>query len=207
MIIVIGSLLGRLDDSGGVEPAGFVATFASSAAQQGADVQVVARLGDDDVGDAILLRLAAAGIGHVASMRDAGRATPLIAEPAVDDLGDETQPIGVAAVDGLPLEAADVGLALRYLADYRVVVIAPTLDQAVIEEASSAARWAGAHLVVLTTNDDSGDVALPDDALVVSAEIDAEGLADRLGRYAASVDSGEGADIAYAALTGATTDS
>ena len=45
------------------------------------------------------------------------------------------------------LDPADVGLALRYLSDYRVIVLIHPTGQEMVAEASAAAGWAGAHLV------------------------------------------------------------
>ena len=201
MIVVIGSLIGRLDDAGDVHPGGFVATLATSAASDGASVQVVARVGDDAAGDAVLLGLAAAGVGHVAALRDASRGTP-VTSPADDNPaedGERTLP------PGPPLDAADVNLALRYLSDYRVIVVAHAPDAGVLAEAVSASSWAGAHLVVVSTAKTTSAVTMPDAGLVLSADPEADAVAARLGRYAAAVDAGSDPDTAYAVLTGATT--
>ena len=207
MIVVIGTLVGRLDAEGTIEHAGFAAALASAAAAKGADVQVVARIGDDDVGDKVLLGLAAERVGHVATLRDAGRRTALIRDDEDENPGAEAAPRDAVLGDGPTLEAADVGLAMRYLSDYRVIVLAHTADPALIGEAATAAGWAGAHLVVVTSPSESLDMTLPGDALVLSAGPDADGLAVRLGRYAAAIDAGESADTAYAVLTEANTES
>ena len=204
MIVVIGNLIGRVDEAGEVQPAGFVATLATSAAKAGSSVQVVAKIGDDPAGDAVLLGLAAAGVGHVATLRDAGRSTPVSGETDGEDPAGHTASTSFA---GDPmLEAADVSLALRYLTDYRVIVVAHAFAAAVLAEAASAATWAAAHLVVVSA-DEAIDTSIPHDALVISADLDADGLATRLGLYAATVDAGERPDTAYAVLTEATIDS
>jgi sugar/nucleoside kinase (ribokinase family) len=209
VIVVIGRVLGRSDGAATV-PAGFAAAVASTAAREGSRVEVVSRVGDDDVGDAVLIGLARAGVGHVATLRDAGRRTPLLAPqdeahtPTDDgDLVSEDE-----ASDGGPvLDAADAGLALRYLADYRVIVLAHQLDPDLIGEVASAARWAGAHLVIVTPPGVTQAETLPDSALVVAAEPDAEEIAARLGAYAAAIDGGREPDTAYAVLTGANAES
>jgi sugar/nucleoside kinase (ribokinase family) len=205
VIVVIGNLVGRIDEVHGIEPAGFVAIIASAAAEGGSQVQVVARVGDDSVGDAVLLGLASRHVGHVATLRDAGRRTPLL--HSAEDPADDAEPSegDVAAFDDATLDAADVGLALRYLTDYRVIVIAHMLDGALIREAVSATSWAGGHLIVVTPPDVTLDAPVPVDALVLSAAPDAEAIASRLGRYAAAVDAGRDLDRAYAALTASNT--
>jgi sugar/nucleoside kinase (ribokinase family) len=209
VIVVIGRVLGRSDGAETV-PAGFAAVVASMAATQGSRVELVTRVGDDDVGDAVLIGLARAGVGHVATLRDAGRRTPLRpaegeAQSPIDDDGDAEadRESDVAPV----LDAADAGLALRYLADYRVIVLAHMLDPDLIGEVVSAARWAGAHLVIVTPPDFTSAASLPDSALVVAAEVDAEAIASRLGAYASAIDAGHEPDTAYAVLTGATAES
>lgn len=205
MIVVIGSLMGRRDEAGHIKPAGFAAEIAVAAVRSGSPVQVVARVGEDAVGDEVILGLAADRIGHVATLRDAGRETAVI-----DDAMDET-------IDGEPdatdsderaagiLDGPDVDLALRYLSDYRVIVIVHPADAGVVREAASAATWAGAHLVVVVAQDAPiAAGSMPNDALVVLAQPNAEGLAARLGVYAASVDSGSDPDTAYAVLTATT---
>jgi hypothetical protein len=205
VIVVIGSLFGRLVEADGIEPAGFVAAVASAAVEAGAQVQVVARVGEDDVGDAILLGLASRHVGHVATFRDAGRRTPVL--HTVEDPADDAEPPegDPAAIEDATLDAADVGLALRYLTDYRVVVVAHVLDGALITEAVSATSWAGGHLIVVTPPDVTLDVPIPAEALVLSAAADAEAIAGRLGRYAAALDAGGNLDRAYAALTATNT--
>jgi len=206
VIVVIGDVAGRRRDANGVGPGGPAAAVAMAAAEAGATVEIVTRVGDDVAGDAVVLALAQSGIGHVATIRDAGRRTPVLpdttdgADPGTDALPAET--IDVDASEAPAVDAADIGLALRYLSDFRVIVLMHPSDPAIFREASEAAGWAGAHLVVVTvpTSDPVGDV--PDGALAISADEDTEGVATLLGRYAAAVDRGEEPAAAYAALTG-----
>ena len=203
MIVVIGNLVGRLDDAGDVQPAGFVAVLSVSAAKAGSSVQVVAKVADDSAGDAVLLGLAAAGVAHVATLRDASSSTAMFRE-SEETLGDGDEPAVRVDRDGLTLDAADVGLALRYLSDYRVLVVAHDSNGGVIAEAALAATWAGAHLIVVSAEQGTVDVSVPSAAFVLEAAPDAEGLAAALGKYAAMVDSGKDPDTAFAVLTGAT---
>lgn len=205
MIVVIGTVVGLSGPDDSVEPGGFAAHVALAAARQGALVELVTRLGDDDVGDAVLLGLARAGIGHVATLRDAAHRTPLLPHsdgPVAPDGDGESRLADDIAQDQPTLEAADVGLALRYLPDHTVIVVAHTPDAGLIDEAVSAAAFAGAHLIVVSSPD-SPIEGVPDTALALSVERDAEEVAARLGRYAAAVDAGEDRDTAFAVLTAA----
>lgn len=208
MIVVVGDVMGRAGASGGMEPAGFAATAASAAAAAGARVELVTRLGEDEAGDAVILGLARAGIGHVATLRDAGRGTPVISSPD-DEAGADLDDDGASSVaqppTGPTLEAADVALALRYLSDYRVIVVSHPSDDGVLAEAVAAAGWSSAYLVVITSAE--VETPVPAEAIAVAAEPGAEAVAERVGRYAASIDSGGDLDAAYAALTGANADS
>jgi hypothetical protein len=207
VIVVIGDVMGRRDPAGDIEPAGFSATVALSAARAGATVEVVTRLGDDPHGDAVLLNFAAAGVGHVATLRDPGHDTPLT--PDADDPLTSDEPAPDRTMDrgsgaGPRLEAADVTLALRYLTEFGVIVVAHA-DADIVDEAAAAAGWAGARLVVVTLPDGEAPRDLPVDVLMLAADRDAEGIATLVGHYAAEVDSGADPISAFAALTAATT--
>ena len=165
----------------------------------------MARLGDDPAGDAVLLRLAALGIGHVATLRDPARPTrsvPAEAEPLDPDPSSDAPDAGPTAEEPT-LDAGDVGLALSYLTDFRVVVAIHPSD-GVLAETVAAAAYGGAHLVVVRAGESPSpsDVALPTDALVLAAPLDGTALGDPLGRYAAAVDAGEDPAAAYAATFG-----
>lgn len=209
VIVVIGAVVGRRRGSHGVAPAGPTAGVAIAAAAAGSTVEIVARVGDDTPGDAVVLALAQSGVGHVATIRDAGQRTPVLpddadhADPGADGTQADTR--AAEAAEAPALDAADVGLALRYLSDYRVIVLVHPKGPGVVAEVSAAAGWAGAHLVVVTTADHpASDV--PDGALVITADHDAESVAALLGQYAAAVDRGEEPANAYAALTGVLSD-
>lgn len=209
MIVVLGDVGGRADEDGGIVLAGFAATVATAAAAAGSKVELVTRFGEDEAGDALVLALARAGVGHVATLRDAGKST-LISDPTPDGTESDVDEDGGSSMvpppEGPTLEAADVGLALRYLSDYRVIVVVHPMDGDVLSEAAAAAGWSSAHLVVVTSagQDDLGSVA---GVITISAEPDADAVAVRIGRYAAAVDAGGDLGIAYAALTGANADS
>jgi len=144
----------------------------------GAAAQVVAVVPDDPGGDRRLLELAAAGVGHAAVLRGPARA----------------------------LEAADVDLALRYLADVRVVV-AVGLAESVVAAVAERATWAGTVLVVIgepgSDGAGVGAVTLPEGAIVLEAPgSDPDGtFAGFVGALAARLDRGATPADAWAATT------
>ena len=197
MIVVIGAMSLRGD-----EPSGLAARTAAAAAKEGSRVELISKVGDDPTGDALLLALARAGVGHVAVLRDT--AFPTERSPELDDVALDTGP-GSPRDRRPTLDAADVGLALRYLGDYRVaVVVNPSPD--VLAEAIAATRWMGARLAVVLESESAPPKGLAGDAVVIEADPDqpdATGLADVLGRYAAALDRGEEAPATFAELEAA----
>jgi sugar/nucleoside kinase (ribokinase family) len=225
VIVVIGALglRGSVDEPA---PDGLAPEIARSAAAAGARVELISKAGDDPAGDAVLIALARAGVGHVATLRDPSRLTPVRLEPAeptdpadaaldaaagprvdaaADPAGDRAE--GTSAKAGPStaappaLDAADVALALRYLTDFEVLVsVHPTPE--LLAEAVSAAGWTGARLVVVVGSDTEVPKGVPADALVVAATADdAEGVGARIGRYAAALSRGDDAAAAYRDLT------
>jgi hypothetical protein len=211
VIVVVGSPLVGVTDAG-LRAAGRASGIARAAAAGGSEVQLVGRVGEDPGGDAVLLDLAAALVGHVAILRDPSRSTPAAPPPPDDEIVfDETIDVptparGSAAADGnaaadgetgpgatgLSLEPADIELALRYLPDYRVLVVADPLGEASLRVAVAAAGWNGAALIVVA----AAGVGRPpggDDATVLEApEDDSDGaFAAVVGAYAAALDRGE----------------
>lgn len=166
MIVVVGNPVARIAPSGvvAVGPAAFVALAAAAA---GSSVQLVARVVDDQTGDAMLQDLTSRGVAHVATLR---------------------QPAGP---DAPVLEAADLELALRYLTDVGVLVVAQA-DDSLTAVAIDAAAWNHAALVVLIPSDASVPPELPSDATVIaSPDADPEGAFGSLvGAYAAALDRG-----------------
>jgi hypothetical protein len=220
VIVVIGAigLRGTIE-----EPAidGLAPEIARAAAAAGARVELISKAGDDPAGDAVLLALARAGVGHVATLRDPARLTPVRPQP--DEPTDPADPAAEAEIDlasegdvgatGEPdsapeapptLDAADIALALRYLTDFEVLV-AVHASSDLLAEAVVAAGWTGARLVVVVESDTDIPAGVPADALVVAAAADdAEGVGARIGRYAAALSRGDDAATAYRDLTAAT---
>jgi hypothetical protein len=200
MIVVIGSALLRPGSAGHPsEAAGLAAAIALAARVAGPEVQLVGRVGEDPAGEEILLALARAGIGHVATLRDAVHPTALV--PATDDVDQDLLvdpieapeaawsslgPPGSATLDG-----GDLELALRYLDGFSVVVVAEPLQPSSLEIVADAAAYAGATLVALSSRGAPlGPV--PSGAIALEAPgSDPDGVFARtVGAFAAALDAG-----------------
>jgi len=185
-------VVGQPSASRGPEPtaAGLAVAIARAASGAGASVQLAGKLGDDPEGDAVLAGLARAGVGHAAVLRD----------PAL-----RTQVRGRGASNGGPppnLEPADVELALRYMPDFRVLVLAVPESPQLIGPAGEAAGFAGAHLIALTGRGNR-EFAVPGQStiLTVPAADSEGGFATLVGRYAAGLDAGLGPAAAWRAAS------
>ena len=206
MIVVIGQLLHREADDGG-RADGMAARIALAAATAGRSVQFVGKTGEDPEADEALLSLAQAGVGHVAVLRDAGMATPRLAEPIDADLNSgqedafvdaDTSPAPAPDV-GPALDAADIELALRYLTDFSVLVLAVPADDAIARTVSAAAGWADARLIVIVPHGLAIPEGLPPDAIVFEGpDADPDGVfADMVGAFAAALDDGDEPAMAF----------
>ena len=203
-MIVVGSPLLEIGPAGR-RAGGPAAAIARAARVGGADVQVVGKVGEDPNGDAVLLDLAAVGIGHVAILRDPSRPTGEVGTSADTDpepfdapFEEHTDPAvrdtapATAASAPPPLDPEDLELALRYLTDYRVIVVAEPLPDASLDVVGRAASWANAALVVVTGAEAVPSAHLPLDATVFEAPpADPDGaFAGVVGAYAAAIDKG-----------------
>lgn len=210
MIAVVGSLLAVAVESGH-RAAGRAVAVARAANAAGARVEIVGRIGEDAAGDEVLLDIAAAGLGHVAVLRDAGHATeetrtPLEndAPPFEDAHDSERQPLATAPSAGSQLDAADIELALRYLPEYAVIVVAERIGPAGMRVVSDAASWSGAALVVVGSQEDLDGI--PDDATAFAPPDDGDpdgAFAAMVGTYAAGLDRGDDPREAFAAASAA----
>ncbi|HEX5013603.1 MAG TPA: PfkB family carbohydrate kinase [Candidatus Limnocylindrales bacterium] len=195
MIVVVGSPRAGSDD-GRFTASGTPSSVAFAAAEGGAEVQVVGRLGEDPAGDAVLLDLARRGVGHVAVLRDAVAATPEL-PPATDEVDEDSRS---ATAEPSSLEAADIQLALSYLPEYRVIVVAERLDDDAMGVVVDAADWSGAALVVLGRQAVSD--GLPDDVTIFDPPDDGDpngAFAAMVGSYAAGLDRGDDPRVAFEA--------
>ena len=205
MIVVVGSPRARSAGDGHVEAAGLAAQVAVAGAQAGSMVEIVGRVGEDAPGEAVLLDLARRGVRHVAVLRDAERPTAALPADLADDLEAEAdpEPEPPRDPDDMPtLDAADLELALGYLPEYAVIVVAEPLSPGALRVVADATGWSEAALVVVGA---SADLAgLPEDATVFAAPADGDpdgAFAALVGAYAAGLDRGDEAGAAFAAAT------
>lgn len=204
------------------EAGGLAAGIARAAAGSGAHVQLVGKVGDDPAGDAVLIALARAGVGHLAVLRDAGRATPiaplavrtvdsadatplaalLAAEDGIDAAPADGRDVASAPVDGLALEPADISLGLRYVREFRVLVAADPLDEASAAVVAEAATFADATLIAVARAGQPIPAALGSAIVLEAPPADPDGaFAAVVGRFAAAVDRGVAAAEAFRAAT------
>jgi hypothetical protein len=206
MLVVVGSpVLGPMPD--GPACNGLAGRVAAEAAAAGAEVQLVGRVGDDDAGDALVLALAAAGVGHVAVLRDAAHPTPVVPAVDLDAIDPGADPATVAAttpadpLTGLPLDAGDVALGLRYLVDFRVVVATDPLDDDAAAVVADAARFAGAAVVAVVEGSRLPP-AFETATVLARPAHDPDGrFTGVVGRYAAALDRGDDPADAFHAAT------
>lgn len=215
MIVIVGSLAWRASPP--AAPAGRACGIALGAVARGARVELVGRAGEDPAGEALLLALARAGVGHAAVLRDATRPTPVARRDVGGAELDDAWPLAEPSASGASaapadagLDGADVDLAIKYLGPSGVLVVADDVGTEALAAAVEAGRYAGTRLVVLLGADAEAarrlPVDLPEDATVLSVPGDgAEGAFERLvGDYAAALDAGAAPAEAFAAAQGAT---
>ena len=186
MIVVVGSPIARLD-AGRLVADGMPARVAIAASDTGRPVQIVGRIGDDAAADAVLQDLARAGVGHVAILRDPARATP------VARTGPEGEPAAEPALDAAPeVDAADIELALRYLTEFRVIVLNEPAARAVTDIVTRATEWGEAALVIADPS--------PPGAGAPEAQIDVPARAQVMRRGADETESDFAARVAALAV-------
>jgi len=140
--------------------------IARRAARAAATAQLVVTVPPGPDGDRRLAELAAAGVSHAAALRSLAAS----------------------------LETADLDLALRYLPDLRVVVVACDAED-LAPSAAAAADWAGASLIVLADR----VVAVPETAIVLAAPAadPDEAFAGLVAALAVRLDAGAAAAAAW----------
>ena len=199
MIVVVGQPVLRVVGDRSTATGG-AARIAMAAVSAGSTVQLVGKVGEDPEGEALVLALAQAAVGHVAVLRDPARRTPRLLEPARDVSIDaafaaESDAVGIDPADPAlrpELDPADVDLGLRYVTEFSVLVVTEHLDRELSAVVIAAAGWASATLIVLVEEGGSTPPDLPPDALVLQAPpIDPDGPFDILvGQLAAAIDRG-----------------
>lgn len=206
MIVVVGAPTWRDADPAG--PAGLACEIAVAAAARGRRVELVGRIGDDPNGDALLIALNRAGVGHAAVLRDPTRATPVAAPPdpadaVADDLAADPSPTS-ATVDGPRLEPADVSLALSYLTAFSVLVVTDEVAPATLPATIDGAAFAEAHLVLLIAPGAAAPEGLPAASTVlgVPGAGEAGAFGTVVGVYADGLDAGLDPGRAFRAAIG-----
>ena len=208
MIVVIGQpVLTRLE--GNPVATGSAARIALTAADRGAAVQLIGKVGDDPDGEALVLALAQGHVGHVALLRDPAHRTPVDVD-AADSIDQELSAtdeflapeVGRAGGDGADspgLDAGDIELGLRYLTEFRVVVVADELGDTALRVAADAAAWNNGTLLAVVPFGRPEPAGLPPDAIVLGAPVDdMDGVFDRLvGQLAAAIDAGADPQAAF----------
>lgn len=149
VIVIIGSPTAPLDKSGVHQADGLSVRVAAELVRRGERVELLGRVGADVAGDQAILSLSRDGIGHVALLRD-----PALVTPAGD-------------AHGIPVDAGDVQLGLRYLTTFTTVLLIDPLDASVVRQAMQDASFVGAHLIIVAKN------PLPVDGSAASLELGA----------------------------------
>jgi ribokinase len=224
MLAVVGSPSFTPSSTSGAagDAGGLAAGIARAAAAAGADVQLIGKVGDDAAGDAVLLALARGGVGHIALLRDAGRATPIGSPAALEVDPADAEPIAALLAEaeaadrrpirrgagatpsapGLALEPADISLGLRYVREFRVLVAAEPLDEPSAAVVADAAAFTDAALVVIAPRGQAISAALGTAMVLEAPEVDPDGAFVALvGRFAAALDRGVDAADAFRAAT------
>jgi hypothetical protein len=223
MIVVVGLPAYAETSSGEGSAGGLAVEVAAAAHALGSAVELVGKVGDDGAGDAVVLALGRLGVGHAALLRDPSRSTPVLstvaaaaesaatptadapaAEVLADDRGEDGSRVEVELLPADPaarpgLEAGDVSLALRYLAETRVVVLAETLPELAVAAAVEGATYAGARLVVLLPPG-ATPPSLPPEATLLETPLADDGSFGRVvGAFASGLDAGTESAAAFAA--------
>jgi hypothetical protein len=218
VIIVIGTPAWR--PAPPAAPTGRACGIALAAAERGSRVELVGRVGEDPAGEALLIALSRAGVGHAAVLRDPVGPTPLI-DDAPDDadevdrgpFGDPTplttRPMVAGDAGRIRLDAADIDLAVKYLTPSGVLVVTDDVPDDVLSAAVAASAYAQMRLVVLLGPSRRADQAvpagLPEDATVMTVpEADDAAFDALVGAYAAALEAGADPGAAFAAAQGAT---
>lgn len=130
-MIVVGVLIPDASGAPGPSRSGAVLEIARRAAATGARTELVGVAPAGPAGDRLLVQLASAGVGHATVTRSAASG----------------------------IEPADLDLALRYLPDVHVIVLAAPPGP-LLATAIAAAGWSGAMLVVLGPLDEDAAAVL-----------------------------------------------
>ncbi len=190
-------------------PAGRSVGVAQAVHQAGGEVQLVGKVGEDLAGDAIVLELGRRGIGHAALARAGSGLTPkgtiaptdVDAEPdprapGADDGATDEEPAGQPALpEGLPLDAADLKVALGYLPDIGAIVVATPLADDAAKVVAEAAAYHDAPLVSVVEPSGRTPPAFAN-AIVLEASASEQSFDRLVGAFAVRLASGANASDA-----------
>ncbi len=125
----------------------------------------------------------------MAVLRDPAARTPVVGPNADEDETEDTPPVELPS--GLALDATDLELALRYLTDFRVVVIVDAVGADALRVAADAASFSGAHVVAIVPVGGS-EPQMPPGATILEGPTGADvaGFGALVGTYAAAIDRG-----------------
>jgi hypothetical protein len=132
MIAIIGSPIGEVTADGTHQAGGLGVRVARALVRGGERVELIGRIGADWIGEELTLSLARDGIGHVALLRDAARATP----------------VGASA-RGIELDRGDAQLGLRYLTSFSAVLLIDPANVTLIQGVTEESAYGGAPLIVV----------------------------------------------------------
>lgn len=207
MIVVLGRPGAGAGPDGNVVPAGLAAGIAMAAAAAGSDVELVGRIGDDAAGEAVLIALGRAGVGHRAVLRDARATVAVTASATADDAAPGADLLAAASEDGdrppdpaegSLLDAGDIAMGLRYLPEYRVLVVAVPLEAAGATAVTQAAAFAGAALVAVTWANRDADPGMPTATILEAPAWDPDGaFAAVVAGFAVALDRGSDPATAF----------
>jgi hypothetical protein len=130
-------------------------------------------------------------------------ADALAAGAPAGERGDEAPQVEVELLPTDPaarpgLEAGDISLALRYLAETRVVVLAEPLPEAAVAAVVEGATFAGARLVVLLPPGATPPDLPPEATLLEAPAVDDGSFGRVVGAFAAGLDAGTEPAAAFA---------
>jgi hypothetical protein len=172
VIVVLGRP--RLDEEGAL--ADTAARVAVAAASSGIKVDLVGAVADGAAGDAAVVALGRAGVGHAALLRRPGSG------------------------EVRPLDRADIDLGLSYVPECRVLVVGEPLEPAALGAAVDAAAYHGAALIALVPGGVATPSELPENVTVLELPDEDDGaFAQLVGSYAAGLASGRAAPEAWQA--------
>ena len=144
MIAIIGSPAAELAADGSHQASGLGVRVARALVRGGERVEMIGRIGADQIGEELTLSLARDGIGHVALLRDAALTTP----------------VGSAA-RGIEIDRGDAQLGLRSLTSFSAVLLIDPASSTLVHGVTEESAYGGAHLIVVADAELENEVVAP----------------------------------------------